>query len=106
MTADFRRVTLFAHKKGTSGTKHKTFERFLVCLASLKEPPDLYHAVMRYQQTSILRLDCMCMNEEHAYKTVPILLVIISKLLGYLEQRFAGVSKAKVPAAVLKSSLV
>lgn len=46
------------------------------------------------------------MKVEHAYKTAPILLVIISKLLGYLEQRFASVFKAKVPAAVWKASLV
>lgn len=36
----------------------------------------------------------------------PILLVILSKLLGYLEQRFASVFKANVPAAVLKPSLI
>lgn len=59
---------------------------------------------LRYKQT--LRLDCTCLNMEHGYKTVSILLVIISKLLGYLEQRVASVFKAKVPAAVLKASFV
>lgn len=38
--ADLRRVTLLTHKKGTSGTKHKTFKTFLAWLASPKEPLD------------------------------------------------------------------